>query len=86
MAYKIRVAGIARFRKENHKCLKENPLGPIFEYCPTCGEQLFEQAASEYHQCSDCGKSLVAFDLIKDFNFCHNCGARFEEEKFEGNK
>ena len=77
MAYKMRVDGISRFRKENHKCLKGKMLAPIFDYCPACGEQLFEQKPSEWYQCSGCGKSLVAFDSI---NFCHNCGAKFEEE------
>jgi RNA polymerase subunit RPABC4/transcription elongation factor Spt4 len=50
-----------------------NNIGPKFEYCPKCGQEL-----KKIKQCTECG-ILVPLKA----EFCPNCGAGFEPDKFE---
>jgi len=84
MARIVKLEGTSKVPKQNHKCLKGNVFSPLFQYCPDCGEYLFEEEPSNDYRCSACLRPLIS--LLKPLNFCHNCGAKFEEEKFEGNK
>lgn len=80
MAKIITVTKVALYRK-NHEHKEAKGMTKGFSYsnfCPICGESLEKlDSLFTFYKCSNCDETL----LNLKYNFCPNCGIRFEEVK-----
>lgn len=82
MATIVTEAKITNSHKE-HRCLDDftpflRGLFTFANYCPKCGENLIEQKDTIERRCSECQQILFSFGRYFKYQYCPNCGARFE--------
>lgn len=62
---------------KQHPCLKHSAFGIIANYCPKCGEYLYDYEDELCKYCSSCDSRLTLFSDI-EMKYCPVCGAWFE--------
>ena len=81
MAYIVNLRKLGVVHKEGHNCFDKEPfLKGLFgfsPFCQRCGERLTEEGMTTTRRCSVCNSTII----LSDFNYCPDCGVRFDESE-----